>query len=428
MEVEIKESGESTCVLDVVFSKNEVESEFSTIAKELQPKVDVPGFRKGNAPVHIIKNRFKKHIVAESSTRLVYRGTSDALKQKKLKNISNPVLLEKYRPSEGKTHVGMFDLDGGFKFEISVDLPPKLDVKDYTGVEVSVETDNFDAWVKQKLIDKQREFGTEESVNRPAKFGDKVVASFEGKVDGSSLDGGKEEGFTLVIGDSVLPKDLEQSFINKIPGDKWSLDVKMPEDHPHDNLKGKVVEFECQLDSIHELIPHELNDELAKKANFDSLDDMMNSYKDNFNDEFEKPLRMKIFNAVMDKVLESNNFDAPPAWVDAEMKTNIRRLNLSGIENNEAAMRSMRELSERTVKSAYLMDQIYEKEESIRLTADELKQSLSDDAEKAEMQVEDFVAYLKQKGIYEGQISMYEQQKVMEFLIDSANVIMKERE
>ena len=53
--------------------------------KELLPTVSLPGFRKGKAPINIVRKKYENNVLSEAVENLVQTKTKDLLDQKKLK-------------------------------------------------------------------------------------------------------------------------------------------------------------------------------------------------------------------------------------------------------------------------------------------------------------------------------------------------------
>lgn len=426
MEVDISEVIDNKCTVSITLPKTEVDSESHFIATQIQPNANVKGFRKGNVPLNVVKTNFRDHILDQVSQKLVVRSTSEALKKKDLKNVSNPELLEEYRAIKGKRYVGKFNLDGSFSFAVSVELPPEIEVKDYRGIEIEVSSNDFDDWFKKQIHEQQVMYGEKESVDRVAVTGDELFVDFAGSIDGEPLEGGEEENYRLVIGDGDLPEDFENAFIGRKPGEQFDVSVKFPEDYPQDALAGRECDFNCTLKEIYELKPHELDDELAQMLSYNDVDDMMEGFKKKWDEEYSAPMRAQIFNSIMDKLLESHPFDAPEGWVIAEMRNTVQRLGAQNFDSNPQLLESIKSISERTVKIAYILDKIYEAEPDIHLTAEEFQAKADEEASKHNMTGTDLIERLKAQGTYEGYVTFHEQQKVIDLLID--NAVMKEKD
>lgn len=427
MQIETNKVDETKVQIDIRIPKSTLDSRIDEVAKSFQPRVNVKGFRKGKVPLNVVKGQFSQEIMAEATTRLVYEGTSEALKERDLKNVSNPVLLEEFRPTKTKGYTGKVHLDGSFSFSVTVELPPEIDVQDYKGVEIEVDAKDFDGWFKKKIKEQQMLYGEKKLADRPAREGDELVIDFEGfHADGTPMEGGGEEGYRLLIGEGNFLRDFEYAFVDKSPGEDFDVDVQFPEDYPQEELAGQIITFKCKLNEIHELVPHPLDDELAMLMSYENVDAMMEAHKQIWEEQWAEPIRAQLFSAIMEKLLEAHEFEVPQAWVDAEVQNTLHRLSLEGADQ-QPAIDSIREISERTVKIAYVLDKIYEKEEDIHFEVDEFKAVADKEAKKHGLASgSELIEHAQKTNQYEGFVTFHEQQKTIDFLIE--NAVIKEKE
>jgi len=421
MKVEKEKMEDGTIKLKISHSEAEVNKSLNDIAKAVAPRTTVNGFREGMAPLEVVLSTYGKQIRLEASSRLLHEGTSEALKDKDLRNISNPILLEEYRQTNEKPHLGRFHLDGSFSYEITVEPPPDFDVKDYKEVSVESGAKTREEWVQKQLMDQQKMYGKSEVVTRPVQSGDELTVDFEGLVDGDvKFEGGSEEGYHLLVGEGDFIKELEDSFIGHLPDDEFTTTVDFPATYFLKEVAGKTAIFTCKLHEIRELVPHELNDELAALLSYESVDEMTKSYDTLWDTQMAGSARAKLFSSIMDKIVVSNPFTVPTAWIESEIQNTVRRLSLDA-EDAKVAAQSIAEMSERTVRVAYILDKIYEKESDIHLTAEALQKIFEEEAVKNGLDGgEAVIENLKGSGQYEGFITFYEQQAVIDFLIESA--------
>jgi trigger factor len=422
MQVDVQNLENNKCFIKISLPKTDVDKEIDAAVQSIRSKVDIPGFRKGHAPLNRIKDFYKKHVWATAGEQLVYQGTASALKEKKLKNVSNPVLEEGFRATGGRTHLGNFNLDGTFNFAITVELPPEIDVKEYTGVKVnrpSAET-SFDNWFKTKVNEQRRLHGNKISVNRSVIPGDEVVADFSSSIDGQPLDNGSASDFHISVGSRAMPEAFESSFIGKNIADNFDVEVAFPDNFDNELFKGKKCQFNCTVKEVFDIVLHDLNDEFAVTQGHQSLEDMKKTHREMWEQEFAEPMRAQLFNAIMEKVLQNNPFAAPQAWIDKETNLTINRLNAHGLRGNGQAMNAVRTLAERTVKIAYILDKIYEKETSIQLSPDDFMAAAAKEGEQMGLSAADVIQRLKDAGQYEGFVVLQEQERVVDFLVKNA--------
>lgn len=57
---------------------------------EIQPTVSIPGFRKGKAPISIVRKKYEDNIISEAIERLVQDKTKNLLDEKNLKPFIQP--------------------------------------------------------------------------------------------------------------------------------------------------------------------------------------------------------------------------------------------------------------------------------------------------------------------------------------------------
>lgn len=424
MQVLLEKQDDSNVILDITIPRAEVDKEIDSIAKNLKERAQVNGFRKGAAPLDLIKRHFHEALRAEASTRLIQSGVIEGLKQEKLRNIGNPVLLDEFKVSDKKRYPGKFKLDGSFNFKITVMLPPNIDVSNYTGIEVEVDAKDFGRWFAKQIRKQQLLFGDKQTVERSAQVGDQVMVDFEGFIDGTALNGAKEENISFVIGEETLIKELENVFVGKNTNDEFEQIVKFPDNYPVSNLRDKEVLFKCKVKEVVELKPHELNEAFATLLSFDSVDALMADYQAKWEDQYESVIKTQIFASVMDKLIEAIKFEAPQSWVEQELRVVASRLQMrvQDVLNNPSLHSQLMPIAEKTVKSAYILDKIYEKETSLRLLPEEVTSAAEKAAVAQSMSTSEFLEQLRERGMYEGFITQCEHRKVMEFLVANASV------
>jgi len=416
---------EDIYIFDVKVPKGKVDKEFTELALSIQPRANLKGFRKGKVPLEVIKSQYNKAIKAEISTKLVTSCVAEILEKEKIKNGGTPILLEEFRPTKVRQHVGHFGLDGTLKFKVSVEAPPEIDIKDYIGLDIDIDVaSDFDSWVKTEVFKQQMAFGDKVNVKRKCKPGDEVVADFIGSMDGVAFEGGTEDDYMFVIGSGDFVPGFEEGFVGRMPGDEFITKVTFPIDYPQKYLAGKGVEFACILKEVWELTPHPLDNTLASMLSYDSVEDMMDRYKEMWETEFEKPLRAKLFNEIMDKLILAHPFKIPNGWLEQETQLTMARMGIKpeDITDKNDILNSLKDISERSVRTSFILDKIYEAEKDIHVTAEEIEIAANKEATQHGKTGMEYLAILKKQNQYDAYISYQEQQKTIDFLIDSSNI------
>jgi len=425
LDVSVKQLSPLEQELRFVIGRGEVDTEIEKFCNEIKKQVQVDGFRKGNVPVSVIKNRFADVIKAEVSTRLVHRTTDEAVKARNLKVAGSPTLIEEFRTTTAKKWLGDFKMDGGFVYAVTLETEPQIDIKDYTGLVVDVDIPTTDEWVNQRVSELQIEFAARTQVDRPAQNGDEVVIDYTGHINGELVPDGTETMRTAHLGRMELPIELESAIVGKRPEDEFECSIQFSDNYPTERIAGHKVDFHIKLHTITEVVPHPVDNDLAQKAVFESTDQMISEFRAKADEEFEKPRKAKLLDAIMTEILSRHPFPVPKSWVDNEMKVIAYRIGLKELPVNPDELNHLREAAHRSAQQAFILDNVYAKEPDIKLTPEEIEAILTSEGAKIGKSATEALGLLKNAGTYEGFVSFYEQQKAVDFLIK--NTTIKER-
>ena len=200
--------------------KNEVKLEFSieaeifnnaikTVYNKNAKYFNIPGFRKGKAPMNIVEKYYGKEIFYEDAFNEVVPEIFDKeVKENNLEVVSKPQ-IDIVQMEKGKDLI----------FTAIVQTKPEVNLGKYKGIEVEkVEYNVSDEDVEHELghmAEKNARLITVE--DRPVESGDITVIDFEGSVDGVTFEGGKAEGHELTRGSNTcIPGFEDQSIGMKI--------------------------------------------------------------------------------------------------------------------------------------------------------------------------------------------------------------------
>ena len=101
--------------------------------------------------------------------------------------------------------------------------------------------------------------------DRPTQSGDEVVLDYAGFCDGVQFAGGTAEKQTLVLGSGTFIPGFEEQLLDKVPGEKVTVQVTFPEQYHSADLAGKAAEFRCVIHEIRVKTTYELDDVFAKE-------------------------------------------------------------------------------------------------------------------------------------------------------------------
>ena len=344
--------------------------------KKNSKKINVPGFRRGKAPLHIIETYYGTEIFFEDALNLLYNDlVDDAITESGLKVINDKMDFEMVSISK----------EDGADFKVSVTTYPEIEIGDYKGLKaektaVKVDAAEVNAEVNAMAERNARMVSVED---RAAKKDDTVIIDFEGFVDGKAFDGGKAEGHSLVLGSGQFIPGFEDQIIGKNIGDEFDVNVTFPDDSGAQDLAGKAAVFKVKL---HEIKIKELptvDDEFAKDVSeFDTLKELKADIKKKALERKQKAADEAVENALVQQIVDGIKGDIPEAMFENRLEQCVEdfayRLQSQGLNletylkytnsNIDDFKKSFRPQAEMQVKYRLALEKIVELE---NITPDE---------------------------------------------------------
>ena len=282
--------------------------------KKNRKKINVPGFRKGKAPLHLIEKFYGSEIFFEDALNLLYNDlVEDAIKDSGLKVINDKMDFEMVSISK----------EDGVDFKVSVTTYPEIEIGEYKGLKaeklvVKVTPEEVEAEINSMAERNARMVSVED---RAAENGDTVIIDFEGFTDGKAFDGGKAEGHSLTLGSGQFIPGFEDQIVGKNIGDEFDVNVTFPEDYGAKELAGKEAVFKVKL---HEIKVRELpavDDEFAKDVSeFETLDELKADLEKKALERKTKAADEAVENDLVQQIVDSIKGEIPEAMFENRLE------------------------------------------------------------------------------------------------------------
>ena len=272
------------CKVEKTENANEVKLELTIEAQKFEEGIkkvyfqsakyfNIPGFRKGKAPMSIVEKYYGKEIFYEDAfNEVVPDELEEALKENNIEVVSKADIDVK-QIEKGKDLI----------FTAVFQTKPEAELGKYKGIEIpKIEYTVSDEDINHELGHMQEHNSRLISIeDRPVEKGDIAVIDFEGFVDGVAFEGGKAEGHELEIGSNTFIPGFEDQIIGMKIDEERDINVKFPEEYFSKDLAGKDATFKVKVHEIKKKELPELDDEFAKDVSeFDTLDELKKSIKD----------------------------------------------------------------------------------------------------------------------------------------------------
>ncbi len=280
-------------------------------------KINIPGFRKGKAPLHMIETYYGSEVFFEDALNLLYNDAVEgAIEESGLKVIDDKMDFDLVSISK----------EDGVDFKVSLTTYPEITLKNYKGLKAEKAAVKVDAAEVNKEIKAMAERNARmvSVEDRAAKKGDTVVIDFEGFTDGKAFEGGKAEGHSLELGSGQFIPGFEDQIVGKNIGDEFDVNVTFPEEYGAKELAGKPAVFKVKLHEIKIKELPEVDDEFAKDVSeFDTLKDLKADIKKKALERKKKAAEEAVENELVQQIVDGIEGDIPEAMFENRLNQSV---------------------------------------------------------------------------------------------------------
>ncbi|MCR1898764.1 trigger factor [Irregularibacter muris] len=303
----------NVATLEILVSPEDFGKAMQKAYKKNVKRFNIPGFRKGKAPMKIIEVQYGEGVFYEDAFDFVFpEAYKKAIEENNLEPVARPDIdIEAMSRKEGVV------------IKTTVALMPEVELGEYKGIEVEKKEYN----VTDEDVEKELEAMQEKNArlvaieDRPVKEGDTVIIDFKGFVDGEAFEGGEGNNYSLEIGSGQFIPGFEEQLVGVNVGEETKVEVNFPESYHSEELAGKPAVFEVKLNEVKEKEYPALDDEFAKDVSeFDTLDELKNDIQKNIQEREEHRIKHEIEDEVIAKVIENASMEIPEAMVEMEVE------------------------------------------------------------------------------------------------------------
>ena len=394
MSVKVETLEKNMAKLTIEVPAAEVESAMQAVYLRRKNRIDVPGFRKGKAPRHMVEKLYGKGIFLEDAVNDVMPSAYEkAARESGLEIVSRPEIgFEQVEP--GKDLV----------FTAEVAVKPEVTLGEYKGLSVpKTEVNVTEEDVMTEIKREQEKNAVLNSVERPVQDGDQTTIDFEGFMDGVAFEGGKGEDYPLTIGSNAFIPGFEEQLIGAEIGKEVEVNVTFPENYHSEDLAGKPAVFKVTVKDIKEKELPELDDEFASEVSeFETLAEYKEDVKKKLTERKTANAKSIKENAAVDAAITNATMEIPDAMLETqaqnlvdEFATGMRRQGLSMEQylqysgNTEDSMieqmkpRALKQIQTRLVLEAVA------KAENIQISEEDTEAELKKMAENYKMELDE---------------------------------------
>ena len=406
--------------LNFVVSAEDFDKALATAYSKNVKRFNIPGFRRGKAPRHVIEMHYGPSMFFEDAFDEIFPVVySEAIKEHSVEPVDRPE-LDVTQIEKGKDLI----------FSVEVFVRPDVVLGDYKNLEAKkvvdeVTDDDVSAEV-ERARDRNSRFV--EVTDRPARLDDQVNIDYAGFDGDNQFAGGTAKGQELVLGSGHFIPGFEDQLVGATVGQDVDVNVTFPEEYHEKSLAGKPVVFHVHVNGIREKEVPALDDEFAKDMGFDTLDEYKADVKANLIKRNEERAETAFENEVVEKAVATCEMDIPNGMVEEAIDNMLRdmemRLMYQGMklddyfkytgQTREQVREMYREQATERVKTQLALEAIRDAEK-IEATEEEIDAEIAKLADSRKKSLEDM-----KKQLTDGDREYFKQaatmNKVVEFL------------
>lgn len=280
---------------------------------DIQKNYKQKGFRPGQVPTEVIKQKYGQSLIAEESQKIINEVSRQIVDENKLKLALAP-----------KVTVDVFEAGKDFEYKVSMEIFPEVPQIDLGKVklikkEVEVAKKEIEEHF-ERVINNAKEWEAQ-AESYKAKKGDAVNIDYVGKIDDKEFAGGSAKGYQLELGSKSFIDDFEDQLVGKKSGEEVKVKVKFPKEYHSLEFAGKKAVFDVKINSVLTKKDIEVNDQFVKeKFGVETAAKLEEEIKKQLEDNYSAMSRNLFKKDLFELLNKKFDFELPEGLVDEQFE------------------------------------------------------------------------------------------------------------
>lgn len=289
--------------LIITLTEKELQPHFDKAYREIQPNLEIKGFRKGKVPIGVIKQKFGPSVEAEAIEKLLSEEFSKIIREDSLNVVGQPVIKSIDKEN------------GNTKASIIFEVVQRIELKDYQGLKINepfhrVTDDEIEHEIYHILIN-NGDIVEDDEVLSDLHLVDVTIREIDPETNLHILGLKPEKTQVFLHSHSIIPQ-LRELMMNKKVGDTFRFKPNDYDQYAPDKV------FEFTIDKINKIVPKILSDEFVKeytKDRFQTVQDFKDDIGFQIQEQWNQRSREEMEKQIMNQLVEMHDFDPPSSMV-----------------------------------------------------------------------------------------------------------------
>ena len=367
MNIELKNENKLKREYKISISAKDLEDGVDERVKKIAPKVKMKGYRDGNVPYDVVRNKYFVSLVNDYISEKSQELIKDEIEKNKLEVASNPVIREEINFTEIQD----------ISLSAELELMPNINEIDYSKIEAEIpklemKEEDMEKEI-QSILDSRSTVEEIEDKDHTVQDKEVVVIDFLGSIDGVPFEGGKGSDYQLEIGSKSFIDTFEEQLIDTKVEDEIDVKVTFPDNYQKQDLAGKKANFKTKIKKIYKKKTPELNEDFVKSIGLKTVEELKEKITTEVSAVMESTFHARIRRKLFDFLLEKDTFDLPESVAQREIEARIKNAE----EKGESANRKDIEKKVKQDLSIYYYIQFIMKKEDKNITDEDFSKFIT---------------------------------------------------
>jgi trigger factor len=384
VEIKVKDLTSVDKEITILANREDLQPSFDEAYKGIRPKVSLPGFRPGKAPLGLIKKRFGQEIEIEEINKYIQK-------------IFETKVVEEHDPV-GETQMLDFQWENDeLEVVFKIGTKPEVELTDLSKLKVvGMVHDVTDDEVNEEMERAVEREGNWEEVDTKIDAESKITADVISlDADGNPVEGDQDKDQTI-----DMRKESAADFLSHLKGKKAgdTVDMTLEED-------GETDRFRVVVKTVQALTKADMNEEFFSKQSGGEAktEDEYRSYiKSKMQQYYDQSAEDFFNNDVIDVIVDAHEFEVPETFVSQVQESYVERLKQqygNTLPENFDTTSYKEEMAGQAAKEAkwyFINMQLQEKYDDIEITAEDIDAQLGMEAARYGLTADQLKGYYAQ--------------------------------
>ena len=427
---EIDYKGDCAYEVKVTVPTSNEKKQAGEMFDELKSEAEIPGFRRGRAPLKLVERKFSKVVKGEVKAKLVGAAFQKLVKDEELKPAGYPDI-------DGLDEDTERGADEPLTFTLKFDVSPRVELGKYRGIDIErpvvvVDEEDVKEAVKD-MLDRQAVFA--EVKEGKAQDGDQVIIDFKGTTDGEEFSGGSAENYPYILGSKRFFPEFEKVLQGSSSGAKLKCKVTFPEDYFAEELQGKKADFSITVNELKRKKTPKMSKKFAEEAGYEDVADLKTKLRERLEQASQDRSKSIAESRGLEVVVNASTFEISPKLIDAvaaqQQEQELGQLISMGLPREDfdkqmqILVEKSKESAARSIRTMMVLSEIGDAE-GIEVSEQDLDKEAEIISGLMGAEVDRVAEYIKEEGQRDSYLDRIFRAKALAVIMDNAKITDKE--